>query len=1137
MLAYLLALVVFLLALLLAYAAGVLLHLHGTSLIVLATLIVLAGIIAVVVILVIHFRAKKRQAGDGEGTGGDGSEVDVLLNDANRKLRNSQQGAKSLDGLPLLYLLGEAGAAKTTLVVRSGLDPELIAGAATREGNVAPTPVLNLWFTRQAAILEAGEAVRQNAGMLRRLITRTRPKAYRSTFGSGAPARAALVCVSLEQFLAADAATSSVASARVIAAQVREISRLLGAALPVYVIFTKLDRVPYFAEYVRNLSSDEVRQVLGKVLPASETSAGVYADTMSRQLGSALDGLTYSLGEFRMEALNRETEPRYAPGVYEFPREFGKLRKNLNQYLVELCKPSQLSANPYLRGFFFTGLRAQMLEQRVAAPAPPMESAAVEIGATRMFSLQDAQRASRPPAQQMGATRAPQWAFLPRLFPEMILSDKSALSATQQTAPARLFRRILFASLAFVFAAYTLCLMLSYLNNAALERSLQSAAHELPAAGAAEGPGLADLQALDQLRQSLLRLQGYQQNGPPWSYRFGLYQGDKLVVPARQIYFDHFRVMLLNPTQANFAGYLRSLPPSPAPGADYTAAYNPLKAYLITTSNPEKSQAQFLTPVFLQYWMGSTVKDPAQQQLARQQIDFYAAELLRQNPYSISPDAAAVAKARSYLTNFGAEPRIYQDMLAAADKTSPGVDFNRLYPNATPVVAEPHLVRGAYTRAGFAFMQTAMQHPEHYFRGETWVLGDQAAPSLDTAGVGRRLAAKYTADFLKEWHAFLVDARFTGCGPLHDLPGKLSALAGPDSPLLEFFSTASYNTAVPDPQIKTIFQPTQALVDPNSTTRVIGPGNTAYVNALLSLSAAVGQFNQNPQTSGDMLASAVSTADIAVQQTAQPFNIDPQMHTEKTVLTLLEAPIKCAVPPPPPPPPGAPGALCTLLGKFPFQPLSKAQVNRDLTPNEQASVADVNAVFAPGTGSLWTYYNASLKTWLLQQGTQYVLAPNAAGHVGPAFAQFFNHAAEISSALYSPGGNLPAFTFTLRSVPSKGVDNPTLVVDGQRIPAGATVQQFTWNGATAHQASLAYNSAEALQFQGPWALFQLVATGQATRAGSALQLAFPLQVSGRPTVLPDGTPVVVRFEITGPGASVLAPLGLYGGNCNTPVTK
>ena len=290
------------------------------------------------------------------------------MSDANRRLRSSQRpGPKSLDGLPLLYLLGEAGSAKTTIVLRSGLDPELIAGTAPREGDVSPTPLLNLWFTRQAVIVEAGEAIRQNPGMLNRLIARTRPKAYRSTFGSVAPARSVVVCVSAEQFLVGDAPTSSLASARAISAQLRQISRLLGAALPVYVIVTKLDRVAHFAEYVRNLSNDEVRQVLGATLPRSDASAGVYADKVSRELGSALDALTYALGEFRVEVLDRETEPKNAPGVYEFPREFGKLRKNLSQYLIELCKPSQLSANPYLRGFYFTGLRAQMVEQIVGA--------------------------------------------------------------------------------------------------------------------------------------------------------------------------------------------------------------------------------------------------------------------------------------------------------------------------------------------------------------------------------------------------------------------------------------------------------------------------------------------------------------------------------------------------------------------------------------------------------------------------------------------------------------------------------------------------------------------------------------------------------------------------------------------------
>ena len=62
LLIYLLALAVVLVAVLVAYGAEALLHLHGTPLILLASLVVLAGIAAAVAILVIHFRARKRKA-------------------------------------------------------------------------------------------------------------------------------------------------------------------------------------------------------------------------------------------------------------------------------------------------------------------------------------------------------------------------------------------------------------------------------------------------------------------------------------------------------------------------------------------------------------------------------------------------------------------------------------------------------------------------------------------------------------------------------------------------------------------------------------------------------------------------------------------------------------------------------------------------------------------------------------------------------------------------------------------------------------------------------------------------------------------------------------------------------------------
>ena len=1137
--------VVVLVAALLAFGLAYLFHLQGTAAVVFIVLILLAGIAAAIVILVLHFRAKKKAGQEGDVSGATG-EVDVLLNDANRKLRESQQGAKTLDALPLIYLLGEGGSAKTTLVVRSGLDPELVAGTASREGESAPTPVLNLWFTKLAAILEVGASVRQSNSLLTRLVERTRPKAYRSAFGTGAAARAAIVCVNAEQLLLADGGTSLIAAARTTGVQLREISRLLGTTLPVYVIVTKLDRVPHFEEYVRNLSNDEVRQILGSPLPKSDVSAGVYADQAARTLAGLLDGLTYKLGEFRVEMLDRENDPRNANGVYEFPREFGKLRKNLNQYLVELCKPSQLSANPYLRGFYFTGIRAQIVERMANAPAAPVERMPQDAGATQYLniSLGKSSPTGLPTAQPtMVASRVPQWTFLPRLFPEIILGDKSALSATQQTAPARLFRRILFGTLAGLFLIYTALLLISFFNNLGIEHQIENAAKALPRTSATSIslPSLSDLQHLDQLRQTIVQLDDYQRNGAPMSYRWGLYQGDKLDTQARQIYFNRFRPMLLNATQANFVAYMKALPDVPATSSDsssYLAAYNPLKAYLITTSNPDKSVSKFLTPVFLQYWIGSRQVDGDQQQVAQKQIDFYANELVRQPPYSITPDTMVVGHTRSYLSHFLAETRVYQAMLNDADKTSPNIDFNRQYPGSAASVTDGHIVRGAFTKTGFAFMQNALQHPEGYLQGETWVLGDQAGQSLNTASVSKDLATQYSTDFIKEWHIFLTEARVVSCGNVHEAPARLNTLAGPASPMLALFYTVSHNTAVGDQQIKSTFQPTQALVDPNATDRFIGAGNTGYVNALLALSGALDLVAQNPAAATDPTAfapviQAASAAGIAAQQAAQSFNVDPQFHTEATVLGLMQAPVQCAAKLAPSP--GAPangagakicGALNPLLAKFPFNPNSTTM----------ATLPEVNQVFAPDTGTLWTIYNTALKPYFVQQGGQYVPSPTAPQPVNPKFVQFFSHAAAISSKLYPPGSPNPTFSFTPRFLPSKGIGTASLEVEGQKIPNGAS---FTWNGASAHQATVVYDTSQGGEFQGTWALFQLAKVGQPTKSPAGVRLDFPIVTTfAGQKVDQSGAPAkVVSFELSGPGAELFLPGYFTGLSCVSPVVK
>ncbi len=543
---------IFILSVALAWLAGPLLHVEGTSLLILRILLVLLGAAAATIILVLHFREKRRDAATKNIAGG--SDMDTLLRDAEKRLAAAQRpGAKSLDSLPLLYLVGEGNSAKTTSILKSGLDPELLAGQIYRDQDVIATPVVNLWYTQQCVVVEAGSAVRNSPALWSKLIRKTRPKAYRSAMGTQAPVRASVVCISCELFLGTAASEAVLAAARSTNQMLRDLAQHLGTEVPVYVIFTKLDRVPNFSEYVRNLTTEEASQPFGMAFARSEASSGLYAEKAMAEVTSALDRLTFSLGEYRLEMLGRESDQRNVDPVYEFPREVKKLRNNLASYLVELARPSHLNANPYLRGFYFTGVRAHTVEQMVSAPAQAPKAAAAEAGATRMFSVQQMQAPSAAPAPQVISQKVAQWCFLPKLFPVVVLQDRSALASTSHSGRTHVLRRAVFATLSLLLLVYLACLIVSYGNNSKLAHNIATAANALPTR-TVPSTTLAsthDLMALNQLRTALVQLENYRQQGPPLMYRWGLYHGDQLLEAARHIYFDRFQRLLLANTQSN----------------------------------------------------------------------------------------------------------------------------------------------------------------------------------------------------------------------------------------------------------------------------------------------------------------------------------------------------------------------------------------------------------------------------------------------------------------------------------------------------------------------------------------------------------------------------------------------------------
>ena len=1142
MLAIVLAIVIFVLSALLAWLAGPLLGIAGTSLLVLRIILVALGALAAGIILFFHFRDKRRDAATRNMPGG--SDLDTLLRDAEHRLATAQRtGPKSLDSLPLLYILGEANSAKTTAVIKSGFDPELLAGQVYRDQDVIQTPVVNIWYAHDSAFVEAGDAIRKAPPLWSKLVRKTRPRASRSAMGKQAPVRAAVVCVSSELFMGTAAADAALAAARSTNQMLRDLAQQLGTEVPVYVILTKLDRIPYFTEYVRNLDNNEATQPLGMAFPRNAVSSGLYAEKAMGEVVAALDRIFFSLGEYRSTLLTRETDQRNVDPVYEFPRELRKLRNNLASYLVEVARPSHLNANPYLRAFYGTGVRATIVEQMVASAAAQPRSEPAGSGATRMFSVQEMQAQQQQQAPQMVSRKQAQWCFLPRLFPDQILGDRSALAGTSNSSRTHTFRRVVFGSVSFLLLLLVLCLTASWIHNSHLEHEIVNAANALPTtATPATVLAPADqLAQLDQLRAAIVKLEDFNENGAPLLYRFGLYHGNSLLDAARRIYFDRFHNLMLGNTQANLVSSFNALPPAPAPGADYSATYNPLKAYLITTSNPEKSTVEFLPPVLMQYWENGRVPDTQDQKdLAERQFEFYAAELPKSDPLQITPDTLAVNRARTYLNGFGGFQRIYQSMLTAASKVAPAIDFNKLYPGSSATVTESHVVAGAFTKPGYTFMQDAIAHPDRYFSGEVWVLGSQApSSSLDRATVTQQLTTQYVTDYQSEWRTFLHSAGVVKYSSLSDAATKLQLLSNPNSPLLALFFTASQNTAVANPDIAKEFQPSQALVAPDNPDKFVGQGNTAYMTGLIGLQGAVAQVastpgppSQDPSVVAPIV-NASTAAHTAATQTAQAFNLDPQAHVDQTVLGLMQDPINSvdavvrgrgaaqAN--------GGGAGFCSafnqMTSKFPFNPNATVEAN----------ASDLTTLLQPGSGSLWQFYNSSLNKLIIQQGTTYVAAPDAPVKVNPDFLRFFNRVAALSNGLYGPGSQ--GLPFTVHIIHSNGIQSVSFQLDAQTLSGSDVSKQFAWSPATSQRAELTANygsNSLPLQFSGPWAVFHLLAKGKLVAGGATEKLDFPLEVANTPIVV-NGTPLVEHLEISGPNAGLMVPGGLSGLHCVSTV--
>jgi type VI secretion system protein ImpL len=944
-----------------------------------------------------------------------------------------------------------------------------------------------------------------------------------------------MVCLDAETFVRAGAADVLTVASRNLQKRLAELSQEFGISFPVYVLFTKMNKLAFFEDFVRNLTNDEAAQVLGATLPLRLQSAdGIYAEEENKRLSAAFDGIFYSLADHRISFLPRENDLQKIPGAYEFPREFRKLRNSVIQFLIDLCRPSQLRASPFLRGFYFSGVRPVIVQDAPVASARPsaaQQSVEAAASATGFFKSGAISAAPAYMAPSGGGTRkVPQWLFLSRFFAGVLLQDKAALGASGSSTKANSLQRILLAAAGAIFLVLAIGFTVSFFGNRALQNEALEAARGIPSgeAGGMNLPAQDALQKLETLRQSLSKLTEYEENGPPVGLRWLLYSGHDLYPTVRRIYYSRFNQLLFLQTQGKMLATLRMVSIPPAPADDYAATYDTLKAYLITTSEFKRS-SKWLSQVLVNRWAAGRQVD-ALLPLATKQFDFYAEDLVRANPFGERNDIAAIDRARLHLSRFSGIEQIYQFMLSDASRRSKKINFNEQFSGSAEVVVNNVDVPGAFTKTGWAAMQENLAKADKFFGGERWVLGDYASAKPDAAKMEEELRNRYVTDYIAKWREFMNNSRVVRYAGLKDAVKKLNVLSGAQTPLMALFWIATQNTAVGSAKLNEAFDSVQKVVPPPATTvQYVWPTNQEYVGSLAALQTAIGQVADVPTTAAPDPTIALpvkQSADVArniVKKMGYTFKIDPEAHMETVTTKLLEAPIDYA------------DALTKGMGageinakagrfcrtfaaissKFPFNPTATAEI----------TLQELNGMFRPQTGQLWTFYNEALQSFMPKQGAQYVANPASGIQLNPAFVAFINRAARFSEALYPGGATEPNLRFSLAPQRSDQIKEISVTINGQT-NKGTGSKQYVWTGSPSHNVRINAKLSGGSDFefqdrQGPWALFRVFADADRwSQAGDGYYLEWIVRQGreGRPVTV-SGRELTYRFMVDTEGAA------------------
>lgn len=624
--------------------------------------------------------------------------------------------SRSRYALPWYLLLGTANCGKTSLLLNSGLKFPINEQADRHLYRLKPTERCEILYGNEAIFIDTpgaySEAHIDSAPnqlwqkMLHRMF-KVRP---------ARPLNGIIVCVSMRDMIDTDTARRE-HLARTIRARLSDVLKQLHAQVPVYLVFTKCDAVPGFAQFFAHLQRHEREQIFGCLARGDIMESG--------SIRLELKDLMLTLNSQIITKINQERDVQSRGEMFQFPQELASLGSRLEDFMAEAFGPSRYHRPVMFRGFFFT---SALSAHDILSTATPQGELQYQTGfqpsmgnelAKGFFIINLLQQIIIPEAKLAGADKERVWGLRMRRY-------------GIQMAAAGLF----------LFAA---CFMgMSFINNYSNLESLGSAYTSFTG----EQKKTAVIQDAKEALPELARAESATFIYNPdedsrITYGFGLYQGNTFDRATNSAY--------LGTLNSRFIPAIRTAAERKIDASlNNIANLKPaLRAYLMLCQ-PKNINQKFLNVWLDKQWSEQYLGQSDLQATMRHHMDY----LIANGIVPVEPNADVVERARKALLKIPLAELAYQRMKEEADESGKAPFTFRAAIGESPFDGDTYPIPELYTREGYE--EYLIKRCPGIIRSMTddgWIFGSNpiVLSVLDIDKVYKDVRAMYFRDYIQHW--------------------------------------------------------------------------------------------------------------------------------------------------------------------------------------------------------------------------------------------------------------------------------------------------------------------------------------------------------------------------------------------------